>query len=186
MIARDRRFDDRRGTFGVETSEQDRGFDLGARDRQLITDAFQPCAARDPHRRLAVQGIDSRTHFPQRLGCALHGPLHERCIADQDAVELLTAQKTRHQSHCSAGIPHVERMIDALETLHSHAVNANLLRTRTFDLHAERRHGIHRRETILALEKAADFRDAFGDTAQHHRAMRNGLVARDADGTGSS
>src|SRR5207344_290674 len=65
------------------------------------------------------------------------------------------------------------------------ATHADFPRARLFDLHAERTHCTHRRETVFAFEEAAHFGDAFGDAAEHQRAMRDRLVARDTDGAGN-
>jgi hypothetical protein len=46
-------------------------------------------------------------------------------------------------------------------------VDASYGRGGLLDGYTERTHGAHSRKTILTAEKATDFRNAFGDAAQH-------------------
>ena len=116
----------------------------------------QRCATADFHRRLAVERLD---HAPiSRSGLATRsiGRLHQRGVADQRAVESGPPAGRSSDAWTCRNCP--GRARGAAASGHAaDAVDAHSLRAGLFDPHAHRAHRLHRRQTILAFQEAADF-----------------------------
>ena len=115
--------------------------------------------------------------------------------APSGASSATSRRSARCRMLCPASSPVMRRMAvpelpmssawrRGFETRATDAAHANLARRGLLDLHAQRAHRAHRRKTVFAFEETANFGDAFGDAAEHERAMRDGLVAGNADGSG--
>ncbi|MNR00529.1 hypothetical protein D3C85_1163030 [compost metagenome] len=64
------------------------------------------------------------------------------------------------------------------------AVNGHPAMVRAFDDHAHVAKGLQGSQGVFALEEAFDLGSAFGQRAEHDRAVRDGLVARNANPPG--
>ena len=129
-------------------------------------------------RRALFSGVDDGAHAPQGLGHALHRPPGQRFVTRQDRIKGLPRQKAGEQAHGGAGIPQVQCLRRRLQTVQTDAVNGDPAIDGTLDDHAHGLESLHRRETILRLQKTADTGRTLGQRAQHDGTMRNGLVAR--------
>jgi hypothetical protein len=167
---------------GIEAGEQDGGFHLRAGHRQRVVDAVQGRVAVDHDRRQPAAGIDACAHLAQWTGDALHRPLHQRTVADQRGRHALPGQQAHRQAHGRAGVAHVERMRGGLQAAAAGAVHTDDIVLRALDAHAQRLQGGHRGEAVGAVEEAGRLGDAFGQSAQHQRTVRDRLVAGHADG----
>ncbi len=94
-------------------------------------------------------------------GCALSSPMNSRMAVPALPMSSVTP--------------------GALEPAQSDAVDDDFTRAGTLHVHAEVRHGAHRRQAILAFEETGDVRPAFRQRPEHHGAVRDRLVARDGD-----
>ena len=87
----------------------------GARTSPVRSDFETVVAAAASGRPVTVIGgrpdrsPDVGAHASQGLGDPLHGPLHQRSVADQRGLERLTRQESGEQSHRRARIAEVER-----------------------------------------------------------------------------
>ncbi len=178
MIARDGGLDHRRVAFGAQPGQQQRRLELRARDRHFIADTVQGHPTGNSHRRPSVAGVDRRTHRAEWHCNAFHWPAHQRLVADQHRIECLRTEQPHEEPHRGAGIAHVERCGRRPKAIEACAFDNDLARPWPPDLHAQRGHGAHRGEAILALEKSADARGARRNGAEHQCPMRDRLVTR--------
>ena len=171
--------------FGIEPGEQQARLHLGAGHGHVVGDALELLAAVDLQRRAAaLGGVDPGAHQPQRVGHATHGALGQRGVADQFGIEGLARQQAGEQTHGGTGIAHVERPGRRLEPVHADAVHGNAPLVRPFDGHAHLAKRLQGGEAVLPFQKALHFGHAFGQGAQHDRAMGDRLVARHANAPG--
>ena len=110
VIARGLGFDDAGRAIGIKAREQDRGLHLRARHVEFVAGPAQGLPARDRDRRSPVVGPDIRPHATQRRRDALHRPLHQRRVADQDRIERLPGEQACEQPHGRTRIAEIERV----------------------------------------------------------------------------
>ena len=177
MVARRRRFRDAGRAFGIESGQQQCRLHLGAGHAQIVAGTAQRRAAQHADRGVAVGGLEPCAHGAQRLGDPLHGPARQRGIADQRRIKALPGQQAHRQAHRRAGVAHVERGVGRLQPPQSHALQADPPGARRLDRDTHRPHRVQRRQAVGARQEALDFGDPVGDATEHHRAVRNRLVA---------
>src|SRR4029079_4067570 len=138
--------------------------------------------ALDGQRRPIVRalGHDVCTHLPQGIEDAFHWPLRERRVADQPAAERLAREESGQEAHGGARVPAVEvalrRCENALLSVHDERGLVWRL-----DLDAECAHRGDGAEAILARQKTAKHTGSIAHGSEHHRAVRDALVARHCD-----
>ena len=186
MIARDARFRDARRPRGIKPGEQQRRLDLCARDFERMFASAEQTAALDRQRRQAVASPDRRSHQPQGSRDALHRSPHQRRIPDELGIECLTRKDSGEQAHGRARVAEVECAARSLEAAQADAVNAKLPGRRALDADAHCNERRERRATVLALQETLNISRPLCDCAQHRRAMRDGLVARNPDVAGDT
>ena len=144
-------------------------------------------AAANGHRRTAFRPrLDYRAHLAQRLGYAIHRPLGKGNVAGQGAVERLGRQQTAEQTHGSTGVTQVDRPRRRLEAVQANAMDGDAAVLRPLDHHSHVAERLDGCQCVLALEEALHFGGAFGQGAEHDRAMGDRLVARYPDGSGQA
>jgi hypothetical protein len=115
----------------------------------------------------------------KRFGHPPHRSLRQRGIADQHAVEALRRQQAGEQAHAGAGIAAIQHAIGGPQPVDTDAMHDSPRRRRGFDAHAESREDRRGGARVLAFQETLDGRDAIGQRGEHHRAMRDRLVAGD-------
>jgi hypothetical protein len=128
-------------------------------------------------RRAVVLGVDLRAHLRQRAGDAAHRAAGQRLVADQRAVERLPGQQAGQQAHAGTGIAAVQRCLRCLQAVDADAVHDALRRAGGFDAHAQLAEDARGGAGVLAFQEAFDMRGAIGQRGEHHRAVRDRLVA---------
>ena len=171
VVARRRRFDDRRLALRVQSCQEDGRLHLGARDGQRVFDPLQLCTAVDDDRRQSVGRLDLRAHPLERLGDAVHGPRSQRLVTGQLEATLLAGEDPGQESHQRAGVPGVDRLVGSPKAAHPHAVDDELVVGDVVDLNPERPHGVDSRQSVGRPSEAANVRLALGECADEHRAV---------------
>ena len=173
------RFGHRGFAVRVQAGQQDRRLHLGAGHRQRVVDACQRLPAVDVQRRgTVVAGVDPRAHQRQRGGDPAHRPLRQRRVADQHAVEGLGGQQAGQQAHAGAGVAAVQRAIGRAQAVHADPVHDPARGRRRLDAHAHPREDRRGGAGVLALQETVDGGHPVGQGGEHHRPVRDRLVAR--------
>jgi hypothetical protein len=188
MIAGRRGLSHMSATEGLQPCEQNGRLHLRAGNGQRVVNGTHTGGSVDLDGGLAVVSLDVGSHRAQRPGHALHGPAHQRLIADQRGVEPLGCEQAHEQADRRAGVPHVERGLGRSQSIGAYAVHENVpggpmgqLFLRPFNTNSKALQGTQGRQAILAGEKAGDLGIAFGDSTKHQRTMRYGLVTGDGE-----
>ena len=162
----------------VQAGQQHGRLDLCAGHRRGEVDAMQRLAAMHLQRRRAVVlGIDPCAHLRQRAGDTAHRAAGQRLIADQRAVERLARQQAGQQAHAGAGIAAVQRCLRCFQAVDTDAMHDALRRAGGFDAHTQLAEDARGGAGVLAFQEAFDMRSAIGQRGEHHRAVRDRLVA---------
>ncbi|KAG0776364.1 hypothetical protein G6F22_012618 [Rhizopus arrhizus] len=162
----------------IQAGQQYGRLDLCAGHRRGEVDAVQRLAAMHGQRRRAIAlGIDLRTHLRQRAGDAAHRAAGQRFIADQRAIERLPGQQARQQAHAGTGVAAVQRRVRCFQAIDADTVHDALRRAGRFDAHAQLTEDARGGAGVFAFQEAVDMRGAIGQRGEHHRAVRDRLVA---------
>jgi len=186
VIPRGRRLRELSTSARGESGEKERGLHLRARHRQRVLDARELWGAVNHDRRAAAVRVDACTHAAQRLGNALHGPPHQRLIANQRRIEARRCEQPHHEAHGRAGITHIERCRGCAQPAGTPAPHPDFGLCRPLDGHTERGEGACSCQAVLAREEAADTRLPLRERTEHQGAVRDRLVTRDGEGAGDS
>ena len=165
----------------VKSAEEHAAFHLGAHHGQRIVDGLE-WAARDLERRkVLVATRDMGTHFGQRLHDAAHRPAGERLVATDARGERLGGEDTGDHADGAAGIARVEvcrRGLQAAKTPTLHGDAGAVFSD--FDPH--RLKAAEGGMTVLPGAVILELRGALGNGGKHAVAVRDGFVARKAEG----
>ncbi len=130
----------------------------------VVADAVQRLAAVHMQRRQAVAlsifaPILASGSVTRRIG-----PLRQRRIAHQRAVERLPRQQAGQQAHAGAGVAAVQRLRCTTQAMQADAMHDALAVGGRLDTHAELLQHGGGGARVLALEEAADMRSAIGQS----------------------
>ena len=177
VVARRRGLDDGRLASCAEPCEQDRRFQLGARDRQLVVDRLERRAG-DAERQVPVGGLDLRSHQPQRLGDALHRTRRERFVAGEREAAFLEREQAHDETRECARVATVDRrglQAAQADTAHDEPVVV------VVDVGSERTHRRERGHRVAGTPEPADDGVSIRDRAEQQGPVRDRLVARDRE-----
>ena len=123
-------------------------------------------------------GVYLRAHLGERVDHSAHRAGREAFIAYQRGRKALPGQQSREQTHGGTGIAAIQVDGGLLEAMEPDAVHGHPPLIGPLDLHAHRPKDIHGGDGVCTLQETGDMGRAFGDGAEHDRAVRDGLVSR--------
>src|SRR5207249_915407 len=109
----------------------------------------------DPHGRVAVGGLDLRTHAPERLGDALVRAHRQRGVADQLEPAALPRQDPGEETEDGAGVPAVDRRRRRTQATQPGAVDADVVVAVVLDVDAAGADDFDRGEGVTGAAEAA-------------------------------
>jgi len=181
VVAGHHRLDDGGDAGRVEAGEQHGGFHLGGCHRHAIGDRVRRLRPAQRHRQPVAFGrLHLDAHLAQWIEHAAHRPLGQRGIADEGGIEIVDADQTHGQPAAGAGIAEIERCFGRQQRAVADAVDDPGVALLA-DLGAHRLHRLAGVDDVLPLEKTGDARLAGGKAAEHEGAVRDRLVAGNAD-----
>ncbi len=148
-----------------EAGEEHRRLHLRRGHGQLVVDRLER-AARDDDRRVAVRGLDVRSHAPQRLGDALHRASRQRLVADQLEPSVLPSEDPDKEAHERPRVAAVDRLLGRREPAQTGAVHGERVDVVLVHAHTERANGGDRR---LGVGRSGRIRQSASLPRRSHR-----------------
>ena len=185
MIARRHRLLHTRVAARIEACEQDGRFHLSGGHIHPMLERKRIGSTTDGERQARPSPrLEGGTGLPKRLDDAAHRTPAQARIARHDGKDRVRGEDAGEQPGCSAGISHVENVIRLAQSAEPRTIHEPQARFALFHAGAECAHGSRRSEHVLALEQPVDPGTADRECCKHQRAMRDRLVAGNADGAG--
>ena len=180
MVARGERFTHRHGHPGHETGEQDGALHLRAGHLGVPVHAVQHRTIHDHGQAVAALAVHAGTHRLQWADDAPHRAAAEALVSHETGGEWTGRGHAGHEACRGAAVAAVEIARRRAQAGRAHAGDGNA-RPERGHVHSQgaeyRRRGAH----VVRIEDAPHERRAGSEGGQDERAVRDRLVARDAD-----
>ncbi len=179
MIAGGLGLDDLGDAVDAQARQQHGRLDLGRGHGQAIGDGLEIAAPEGQGKPALVATHIGDAHLRERIEHPAHRPLDQRMVAREGGRQRKGGRRAHDQTDAGAGIAAVDDRIRLGQAAPAVDDPGAVLLA---DIGAEGDHGIPGGQDVVAFEQAFDARFAFGQGAENHRAVRDGLVAGRADG----
>ena len=189
VVARGCRLVDARRSRREDTGEQNCRLQLGRSNRRVIGDRREAARSRNGEReRLRTFRSEPSTHELEWIRDPAHRAAAKGRIARKLDGDAPWREHAHEQANRRAGIAAIDGAFRLRRTRTAPpadvARKASIRPLFEIDLGAQNAHGADGRAHVGGVEHAGHMRSAFGHRGEEHRAMRNRLVAGNANRTG--